>query len=214
MLRAVDAPSRSVAGRIQHRTRRNGCYRWYVNTNSSDVNVRRIRPDEGPLLRSLRLRSLADAPEAFGQPVGEAQARPEAEWHRSARQSSHGDGHTWLLADFGGEVVGLVQGRRRRPRTLLLFSMWVDPASRRLGVGRVLIDALEDWARGWDAQETILWVYGGNAAAIEFYRDLGFIPIRRGADAESGARFGAVALGRRVHSPVGAVGSRPSGSVD
>jgi ribosomal protein S18 acetylase RimI-like enzyme len=74
--------------------------------------------------------------------------------------------------------------------------MWVDPAARRMGVGGSLIEALEAWARGWDGSETILWVYGGNAAAIDFYRDLGFEIMSDGQDAESGARFGALAMRR------------------
>lgn len=165
------------------------------------VRVRRISPDDGLILRDLRLRSIADAPEAFGQPLEEARQRPEVEWRRSARQSAHGDSRTWLIAETAMGAVGLVQGRKRRPSTLLLFSMWVDPSARRLGVGRQLIEALESWARGWDATETILWVFGGNASAIEFYRDLGFEPIRGGHDAESGARFAALAMQRGIRLP-------------
>ena len=162
------------------------------------MNIRRIRDDDGPVLRDLRLRSIDDSPDAFGQPLEEARARPEAEWQRSAQQSSHGDERTWLIAEVGRDDVGLVQGRKRRPATLLLFSMWVDPSVRRLGVGRMLIDALEAWARSWDATETILWVFGANSSAIDFYRDLGFETLRHGQDAESGARFGAVAMRREV----------------
>jgi GNAT superfamily N-acetyltransferase len=163
---------------------------------TSDVLIRRIAPTDGLALRDLRLRSIADAPVAFGQPIEEARGRPETEWHRSARQSSHGDTRTWLLAETPSGTVGLVQGRKRRPATLLLFSMWVDPAARRMGVGGSLVEALEAWARGWDGSETILWVYGGNAAAIDFYRDLGFEIMSDGQDAESGARFGALAMRR------------------
>ncbi len=165
------------------------------------VRIRRIRPEDALLLRDLRLRSIADAPDAFGQPLAEARARPEQEWQRSARQSSHGDNRTWLIAETDRGTVGLVQGRKRRPRTLLLFSMWVDPKARRLGVGQLLIEELERWAQGWDASETILWVFGANTSAIEFYRDLGFDPVRGGQDAESGARFGAIAMRRPIHSP-------------
>jgi GNAT superfamily N-acetyltransferase len=166
-----------------------------------DVRIRRIRPDDGMALRNLRLRSIADAPDAFGQPIAEARDRPEAEWHRSARQSSQGDSRTWLIAETDDASVGLVQGRKRQPSTLLLFSMWVDPSVRRHGVGRELIDSLEAWGRGWHASETVLWVYGGNAAAIRFYRDLGFEVMRSGQDAESGARFGALAMRRDIDFP-------------
>ncbi len=168
--------------------------------STAPVRIRRIAPVDGLTLRGLRLRSIADAPNAFGQPLAEARDRPESEWHRSARQSARGDNRTWLIAETADGPVGLVQGRKRRPSTLLLFRMWVDPSVRRLGVGRTLIEALEDWGRGWDAGETILWVYGGNAAAIRFYRDLGFVAVKDGQDAESGARFGALAMRREIRS--------------
>jgi GNAT superfamily N-acetyltransferase len=168
---------------------------------TTDVRIRRISASDAMVLRDLRLRSITDAPEAFGQPLDEAQGRSVAEWQRSARQSAQGDHRSWLIAETDERTVGLVQGRRRRPSTLLLFSMWVDPSARRLGIGRGLIEALEAWARGWDANETILWVHSGNAAAIDFYRDLGFEHVRRGQDAESGARFGAMAMRRAIHSP-------------
>lgn len=168
---------------------------------SSAVSIRRIRPEDGRLLRDLRLRSIADAPDAFGQPLDEARRRPQRDWDRNARQSSHGDNRIWLIAESGKRSLGLVQGRKRRPRTLLLFSMWVDPDARRVGVGRQLIDRLEDWASGWGATETVLWVLAVNEPAVKFYRDLGFEVVRAGQDAESGARFAALAMRRAIHSP-------------
>ena len=170
--------------------------------NETEITIRRIRPDEGLVLRELRLRSLADSPDAFGQSHAEAGARPAADWHRNARQSSHGDGRIWLVAERDGPI-GLVQGRKRRPATLLLFSMWVEPQARRHGVGRMLIEALETWANRWGAQETILWVFGGNAPAIRFYRNLGFDTVREGPDVESGASYGALAMRRDIHFPSG-----------
>jgi GNAT superfamily N-acetyltransferase len=167
----------------------------------ADIRIRRIAPHDGMTLRDLRLRSIADSPDAFGQPLTEARERPDREWHQSARQSSRGDSRTWLIAEADGHSVGLVQGRKRRPSTLLLFSMWVDPSVRRSGVGRALVDALEDWARIWRARETVLWVYGDNREAIRFYRDLGFEVMQHGQEAESGARFRALAMRRDIHSP-------------
>jgi GNAT superfamily N-acetyltransferase len=163
------------------------------------VVIRRILESEGEVLRDLRLRSLADAPDAFGQRLDEAQAVPDAEWRRVARASARGDGRAWFLAFRDGQAVGLVQGRRRPPATLLLFSLWVDPTERRNRVGWSVIDALEAWAALWHADETVLWVHAGNAVALAFYRSLGFDVMTDGRDAESGARFGALALRRRRH---------------
>lgn len=160
--------------------------------------MRRIRADEGLVLRELRLRSLADAPDAFGQTVDEARARPEVEWHREARQGSRGDSRSWFIAELDERPVGIVQGRRRRPHALLVFSMWVDPADRRRGVGRELITAVERWGQACGATETVLWVLAGNTAAIAFYARLGFTIDSKGADADSGARFRALAMRRPI----------------
>lgn len=173
------------------------------------LRIRRIRADEGLTLREMRLRSLADSPDAFGQRLDEARHRPSADWQHSARQSAQGESHTWFFAELNGQVVGIVQGRKRRPRTLLLFSMWVDPSGRRIGLGSALISELEDWARHWGATETVLWVYGGNARAIEFYRDLGFEANRDEADIEAGGQFGAISMRRDIGLPAPSAGNGP-----
>ena len=173
-------------------------------TGSRDIiTIQRIRPEEGLVLRELRLRSLADSPSAFGQDPHEAMARPANEWHRSALQSSHGQSRTWLLARRGDDPIGLVQGRRRHPSTLLLFSMWVEPESRRLGVGERLISELEAWAWRWQASETVLWVLHRNHPALDFYRELGFDVLETGVDAEAGTRYGALAMRRAIGAPAG-----------
>jgi len=174
------------------------CYRWRMTETTADIRIERIHADQGLLLRRLRLDSLAQSPEAFGQPLAEARARPEVEWHRSARQSSHGDNRTWLFAQRGQETLGLVQGRKRRPSTLMLFSMWIEAGARRQGLGSLLIADLEQWGLGWGAKRTLLWVYRWNQNALRFYRDLGFEVMLDGDDAVSGARFEALAMQREI----------------
>jgi GNAT superfamily N-acetyltransferase len=163
-----------------------------------EVTLRRIGPDDGELLRDLRLRSLADAPGAFGQSVSEASMRGEADWQQQARQASAGDRRAWYLAETDGRATGLVQGRRRPPDDLLVFSMWVDPQVRRAGVGRRLIETVEAWGREWGATRTVLWVFGSNEPAIRFYRSLGFEVLGDGEDADSGRNFGALAMARSI----------------
>lgn len=169
-----------------------------VVRSAEDILIRRIRDDDWPTLRSLRLRSLADSPDAFGQSLDEAMAQPDAEWAQVSRAASQGEHRAWYLAFDRGAPVGLVQGRRRRPGTLLLFSMWVAPEVRRCGVGARLIAALEDWAREWQATETVLWVILGNQPALAFYRRLGFEVLAEGPDAASGAEHGALAAQRPI----------------
>lgn len=162
------------------------------------MEIRRIRAHEWPLLRDLRLASLLDAPEAFGQRHENAAAEPEAEWRSAARASASGDRRAWFFARTvdaaSTEEMGLVQARRRPPADCLVFSMWVAPGARRGGVGVALIDAVAEWARGWGAQRIVLWVFGANEGALRFYERIGFHVLPEGPDAESGRAFGALAM--------------------
>ena len=163
------------------------------------MEVRRISPDEWRLLRELRLASLADAPEAFGQTHAKAAEIPDADWKANARAASRGDGRVWFIARNGeGGSAGLVQARRRPPQDCLLFSMWVAPATRRSGMGTALIDAVEAWATGWGGRRIVLWVFGANEGAQRFYERIGFEVMPDGPDAESGKSFGAFAMQRRI----------------
>jgi GNAT superfamily N-acetyltransferase len=168
------------------------------------LTIRRLGPDEGPLLREIRLAALEEAPYAFGQRFEDAAAQPDEEWRRTAHGSSRGDRRAYFVA-FGDESrpVGMVQARRRPPHDCLVFSMWVAPAARRLGVGRALLDCVDEWARGWGARRVVLWVIGGNDGARHFYARIGFELVDSGPDAESGAAYGAVAMTRPI---------RPSGA--
>jgi GNAT superfamily N-acetyltransferase len=160
--------------------------------------IRRINPDEWQLLRDMRLASLLDAPEAFGQRYENAAAEPDSEWRNAARASSRGDRRAWFIArtadGAAGRDVGLVQARRRPPDDCLLFSMWVAPEARRSGAGRLLVDAVGTWAAGWGGKRVVLWVFGGNEGALRFYERLGFTVMTEGPDAESGRAFGALAM--------------------
>ena len=164
------------------------------------IEVRRIAADEWMLLRDLRLRSLLDAPEAFGQRHADAAALSDEEWRSNARASSSGTRRVWFVArDLeSDEAVGLVQGRRRPAADCLLFSMWVAPGARRGGTGRSLVDAIADWAAGWGAQRVVLWVLGANEPALRFYQRIGFTVLAEGPDAESGRAYGALAMERPV----------------
>jgi GNAT superfamily N-acetyltransferase len=162
------------------------------------VDIRRIMADDWEVLRELRLASLTDAPDAFGQRYEEAGLTDERDWMTTARASAKGDRRAWFIAYDNGVAVGLVQGRRRPPADCLLFSMWVAPGARRQGTGRGLVQAVEDWGREWGANRVVLWVIDGNDAAIRFYDRIGFKLLPAGPDAEAGRIHGALAMERRV----------------
>lgn len=162
------------------------------------VSVERIRAEEWGLLREIRLRSLLDSPDAFGQRYEDAAANTDEDWISTARASADGERRSWFIARTDEDVpLGVVQARRRPPSDCLLFSMWVAPEARRLGVGGMLVDAVQDWGSGWGAERVVLWVLGANESAMRFYNRIGFTLLSSGPDADSGSAYGAFAMERR-----------------
>lgn len=60
------------------------------------------------------------------------------------------------------------------PANAHLISMWTAPTHRRQGVGRLLVNAVLNWARGRNARILQLMVTSNNEPAIRFYQRLGF----------------------------------------
>ncbi len=52
--------------------------------------------------------------------------------------------------------------------------MWVSPAARGRGTGRLLVDAVDRWAREQQAQRLVARVFDDNTPAVGLYGALGF----------------------------------------
>ena len=151
------------------------------NAGTQALVVRRIRAQEGPHLRALRLRALADAPTAFGSTVAETLAHPQEYWDRLAQEAAVGETHARFVAEENGRWYGMVGSllTRDRPETAQLVSMWVDPTRRRSGIGTALVDVAVRWARGCGARRIQLWVTDTNRPAKSLYVRNGFVETER-----------------------------------
>lgn len=118
--------------------------------------------------RDIRLRALADTPNAFARALSEEQAFSEEKW----RSRLSGDGLV-VVAEVSGQDAGLVGGVPLLDRAGLV-SMWVAPDHRRSGTGRALVQAVVAWAREAGFQTLVLDVADENTSAIAFYERLGF----------------------------------------
>jgi GNAT superfamily N-acetyltransferase len=136
--------------------------------------LRAIGPDDWALLRDIRLRSLADAPHAFGSTLSEQSAYPDSWWQDRTRDL--GADAAGFAAVDGGRWVGLVRIYREANDLSVaqLVSMWVDPAARRRGIGRALVERALEWAREHGATRVILWVTETNEPALRLYEACGF----------------------------------------
>lgn len=134
------------------------------------MNIKRLTAAEGLRLRAIRLRALADAPDAFGSTYAEAAARPS--WAAQLQEFAT------FVAVVDGKDVGLVRGVGDdvQPDVAWLISLWVSPEARGKGVGEALIDAVVAWARASGARRVLLDVGDHNQPAIALYARKGFAP--------------------------------------
>jgi len=143
------------------------------------TSVRYATPTDLPLWREIRLRALAESPDAYGSTLARELAFTDAEW--AARIAPPA-----VLALKGDRPVAMGAGFRQRPGSLTIVAMWVDPTRRREGLSRRVLDLLVAWARERDL-EVELTVTRGNPAARTAYERYGFVatgqsePLREGS---------------------------------
>ena len=146
------------------------------------VTIVTAGPDDWQSVREVRLRALADSPDAFGVTLHEALAQPEAVW----RERLHGTSPT-LLAWHEDHPVGM-GGGFLPPETEVawIWGMWISPQVRGTGLGRQILDELVSWAQG-TGRAVHLHVAEGNDGARALYLSRGFVatglwePLREGS---------------------------------
>lgn len=137
------------------------------------VEIRRLSEPDWSLLRTVRLRALADAPEAFGSTHAEELRLSASDWR--ARLTS---GAAQFLAVDGDEPVAIgvgLPGASADPDEWLLVSMWVAGSHRGRRIAQQLIRAVVSAARSAGAARVRLAVVQGNDSALRAYLRDGFV---------------------------------------
>ncbi|MFI6505598.1 GNAT family N-acetyltransferase [Nonomuraea typhae] len=137
-----------------------------------EFTVERLTPADTARLREVRLRALADSPDAFGSTYEREAAFPAEKW---VQRLANPDG-VFFVAVSGGEIHGMVYGLAERPGHVHLLSMWVAPEARGARLGSRLVDEVIAWARARNAEEIELWAVDENTAARALYAGKGFVP--------------------------------------
>jgi GNAT superfamily N-acetyltransferase len=97
-------------------------------------------------------------------------------------EHQHGVRHAWAARDATGAAVGManlqVFDRMPRPgapdaRWAYVANVWVDPAHRLRGIGRLLVDEVVDWCR---AEGMLRVVLNPSEVSLPLYRSSGFRP--------------------------------------
>ncbi|PWK49096.1 GNAT family N-acetyltransferase [Pleionea mediterranea] len=137
------------------------------------MNIEEINESQWESLKSIRLESLLDSPDAFCISYEEANNLTDKEWKLLAAGKL---GSQFLIAYDYKNAIGLV-GILDKKETYEIVSMWVKPAAREQGVGKALIKTLLDHALSVGHTEVRLQVTSNNTSARCFYKKLGFVEL-------------------------------------
>ena len=142
----------------------------------AQMRIRTLTPNEVDLHRTVRLGTLQDAPDSFGETLFEAAAKPMTYWEELTRSVTEPAQNVMFLACEGDDVLGCVYGLVNRTRTDhgRVGGMWVSPASRRRGIGRALLEAVISWSRQRGFKGLGLWAPAHVPAALALYTKAGF----------------------------------------
>ena len=148
--------------------------------------LRTIKAGDGAILKSVTLRSVEDAPYAFGgaETLEEERERPDAQWEELAAECG-GEVEAWRDRCVGAYffMEGGCGGREGRSRfsparwrgQAHMTGVWVDPRYRRRGLGRQMVEEARVWAASKGAGKIMLWVDDTNPEGARFYESLGFL---------------------------------------
>jgi ribosomal protein S18 acetylase RimI-like enzyme len=140
--------------------------------------IRRIEASEAPVVKAVRLRSLATDPSSFASTYAREAAFAEDEWTDWAAGDAAGIEKTTLFAMGLREPIGLVAAYRDDVEANLfhVIAMWVAPEARRQGIGRRLLTEIEEWIVSAGGEWVQLSVADQAAAAIGLYDAAGYRP--------------------------------------
>ncbi|GGC64443.1 GNAT family N-acetyltransferase [Undibacterium terreum] len=145
-------------------------------TTENTVSVRKLEIHEWETYSNLRLRSLADSPDAFGSTLAAEQERsPEAWAARLSAAAVSGKDYP-LVAEIAGTAAGLVWAKVDADDESIvnIFQMWVAPESRGRGAAAALLRTAILWAKDRNARLVRLGVACGDTPAVRLYVREGF----------------------------------------
>lgn len=153
------------------------------------IEIRRFEPHEWRTYMMLRLRSLADSPNAFGSTLELEQQRLLEEWQSRLCAAAGSPTDLPLLAQYNQIPAGLVWVRIESADPVYgsVYQMWVAPEFRGRGLGVQLLQSAISWARIQQVDALHLGVTIGDTPAMRLYRDAGFQlngaaqPLREGS---------------------------------
>jgi GNAT superfamily N-acetyltransferase len=153
------------------------------------MQLRALTGEDATVFHAFRLAALSESPAAFGSTYAEEAGMSLTAVAEGLAPDPTGVPRAVLGAFApGGALVGIVGVYRergvKRQHGATLWGMYVTPAHRGLGLGRRLLDAALETARGWPGVARVsLTVVTASAPARTLYLRAGFRSVGVDADA-------------------------------
>jgi predicted GNAT family acetyltransferase len=138
---------------------------------STSAVVVELGPGDWAELRDIRLRALADAPDAFSVVLAEAEAYDDDHWRDRLATTNP----TYVVREAGSTVAMAGGFAPSDSRVAYVWGMWTAPEARGRGHSSALLDRVVTWARAV-GRTPHLHVTEGNDAARRLYVRRGFEP--------------------------------------
>lgn len=139
------------------------------------IQLKVLTQKDWGIYKELRLLALNDSPNSFGSTFERECGYTDQEW-MSRLDLTRTKLALPLIAEMNSMAVGLAWGVVHNPNHEVahLYQMWVSPKVRGLGVGRLLLSQIIDWAKQLHLKAILLSVTTTNVAAIKLYQSVGF----------------------------------------
>ena len=136
----------------------------------TEIAVRVLDESEWPLYRDVRVRALAESPDAFTATLADEADREDQFWRDRMTRSYR------LLAERGSASQGIVSlgPYEQDPSAAEVFGLYVVPDARGTGVAWRLVEAAAALATQKGYPQLYYWVGTDNARAIGFAKNFGF----------------------------------------
>ncbi len=133
-------------------------------------NIRQLVESDWNAVSTVYRAMLTDTPTAFGETIQEIEQRTDSDWKSLVAQWAEGSRAVAFIAEDAAGYCGFVRADTTDPRTppgtVLVSNLWTAPRQRGRGLGRVLMNAVEQWARRHQAERIALGVTEENQARL------------------------------------------------
>lgn len=144
-----------------------------VSEGSDNGRCDILSPDQWPLVKTMRLAALADAPRAFLGDLEQESQLVEDDWRKTFDLAS------WHGHFVAADIVGIARSSilPQYPQERYLESFWIRPAQRHLHVARMIMASVVSEARSEGRGFIRLSVLRENQAILKTLRHLGFSSV-------------------------------------